>query len=108
MSEELQSISDSFTDLERDRLRLEQSVSQLQRSLQHWQIWELEYEGFKEDLLGLNTDAELVQNDLTWPPPQLKLTRISDLRWSYIWWYCVKRKGYDAYASGRRNAMLRC
>lgn len=32
-------------------------------SLRHWQTWEAEYEGFKEELLALGddcTDAELV------------------------------------------------
>lgn len=32
-------------------------------SLRHWQTWEAEYEGFKEELLALRddcTDAELV------------------------------------------------
>lgn len=65
MAEDLQDISDSFIDLERHRLRLEENVTKLQKSLQHWQTWAAEYEGFKEELLALGgdcTDAELVTN----------------------------------------------
>ena len=54
---------DSFVDLERHRLRLEENVAKLQKSLQHWQTWEAEYEGMKEEIGGLNdkhTDTELV------------------------------------------------
>lgn len=46
-------VRDSFVDLERHRLQLEENVAKLQASLQHWQAWEIEYEGMKEDLLGL-------------------------------------------------------
>ncbi|MCJ1462986.1 hypothetical protein MMC07_001590 [Pseudocyphellaria aurata] len=62
MAQALPDISDSFVDLERHRLRLEENVAKLQKSLQHWQTWEAEYEGFKEELLELKedcTDAEL-------------------------------------------------
>ncbi|KAK1254919.1 hypothetical protein MKX08_008914 [Trichoderma sp. CBMAI-0020] len=41
---------DSFADLERHRLRLEDSVHQLQKALQHWQTWDAEYEGLKEEV----------------------------------------------------------
>ena len=46
-------IRDSFVDLERHRLQLEQNVSKLRASLRHWQQWELEYESMKEDVLAL-------------------------------------------------------
>ena len=46
-------IRDSFVDLERHRLQLEQNISKLRASLRHWQQWELEYEGMKEDILVL-------------------------------------------------------
>lgn len=46
-------IRDSFVDLERHRLQLEQNISKLRASLRHWQQWELEYEGMKEDVLVL-------------------------------------------------------
>lgn len=59
------SIKDSFIDLERYRLQLEDSVAQLRRSLQYWQTWSAEYEGLKEDILELgeeHTEAKLVSH----------------------------------------------
>lgn len=56
-------VKDSFVDLERHRLRLEENISKLRQSLKHWQIWEAEYEGLKEEIssLGENpTHSELV------------------------------------------------
>lgn len=56
-------VSDSFVDLERHRLRLEENVSKLRKSLQYWQTWEAEYEGMKEEIQGLDDqhkDLELV------------------------------------------------
>ncbi|MCJ1400309.1 hypothetical protein MMC11_003514 [Xylographa trunciseda] len=44
---------DSLIDLERRRKQLEDAVAHLRKSLQHWQIWEAEYEGLKEEILGL-------------------------------------------------------
>ncbi|KAK5992717.1 hypothetical protein PT974_06132 [Cladobotryum mycophilum] len=41
---------DSFLDLEKHRLRLEDSISQLQKALQHWQTWDAEYEALKEEV----------------------------------------------------------
>jgi len=61
-------IKDSFVDVERYRLQLEESVAKLPKSLQYWQTWEAEYEGLKEEILGLgeeHTEAELV--DLGFP-----------------------------------------
>jgi len=46
-------VRDSFIDLERRRLLLEENVSKLQASLRHWQAWEIEYEGIKEELSSL-------------------------------------------------------
>ena len=46
-------VRDSFVDLERRRLQLEQNVAKLQSSLRHWQTWEIEYEGMKEEILAL-------------------------------------------------------
>lgn len=42
--------TDSFLDLEKHRLRLEDSVKQLQKALQHWQTWDAEYEALKEEV----------------------------------------------------------
>ncbi|KAG0645587.1 hypothetical protein D0Z07_8653 [Hyphodiscus hymeniophilus] len=47
-----QRIRDSFLDLERHRQLLEENISKLQASLRHWQTWEAEYEGLKEEILG--------------------------------------------------------
>ena len=46
----------SFVDLERHRLQLEQNAAKLQASLRHWQQWEIEYEGMKEEILDLERD----------------------------------------------------
>ena len=44
---------DSLADLERYRLQLEQNVTKLRASLRHWQTWEIEYEGMREEILEL-------------------------------------------------------
>lgn len=44
---------DSLADLDRYRLQLEQNVAKLWASLRHWQTWEIEYEGMKEEILEL-------------------------------------------------------
>lgn len=41
---------DSLVDLEKHRLRLEDNVNKLQKALQHWQTWDAEYEGLKEEV----------------------------------------------------------
>ena len=46
-------VKDSLADLERYRLQLEQNVAKLRASLRHWQTWEIEYEGMKEEILEL-------------------------------------------------------
>ena len=46
-------VRDSLVDLERYRLQLEQNVAKLRASLRHWQTWEIEYEGMKEEILEL-------------------------------------------------------
>lgn len=43
---------DHIGDLERHRLRLEEQVAKLRKSLQHWQTWDAEYEGLKEEIQG--------------------------------------------------------
>jgi len=59
-------VRDSCVDLERHRLQLEQNVNKLRVSLQHWQAWEIEYEGMKEDILALAVDH--TQFDLVMTP----------------------------------------
>ena len=53
---------DPLVDLERHRLRLEENVAKLRKSLLHWQTWELEYEGLKEEiqLKGQPTTEDIV------------------------------------------------
>lgn len=43
---------DHISDLERHRLRLEEQIFKLRKSLQHWQTWDAEYEGLKEEIQG--------------------------------------------------------
>ncbi|KAL6716487.1 hypothetical protein ACLMJK_006054 [Lecanora helva] len=57
-----QNVKDSFIDLERHRISLEQNVAKLRKSLQHWQEWEIEYESMREDILNLSDDPD--SNDL--------------------------------------------
>ncbi|KAK0113622.1 hypothetical protein ONS95_013867 [Cadophora gregata] len=47
-----QAVKDSFLDLERHRQLLEENIEKLRKSLLHWQIWEAEYEGLKEEILS--------------------------------------------------------
>ncbi|KAH6900374.1 Prefoldin subunit-domain-containing protein [Thelonectria olida] len=50
---------DSFLDLQRHRLQLEEKVEKLQKDLQHWQTWDAEYETLKEEIDALPTaDSE--------------------------------------------------
>ena len=46
--------------LEEQRARLEENVEKLRKSLQHWQTWDAEYEGLKEDLYALEDEVEIV------------------------------------------------
>lgn len=58
-----QALKDSFLDLERHRQLLEENIEKLRKSLQHWQTWEAEYEGLKEEIEKSpygSTHAELV------------------------------------------------
>ncbi|KAL2061350.1 hypothetical protein VTL71DRAFT_7623 [Oculimacula yallundae] len=50
-----QTVKDSFLDLERHRQLLEENIEKLRKSLLHWQIWEAEYEGLKEEILAAKT-----------------------------------------------------
>ncbi|KZF26150.1 hypothetical protein L228DRAFT_235257 [Xylona heveae TC161] len=54
-------VKDSFGDLERHRARLEENVEKLRKSLQHWQTWEAEYEGLKEEILAFNGEPSREQ-----------------------------------------------
>lgn len=41
-----------LTEIERQRRALEENVQRLRQSLKHWQTWEAEYEGLKEELIA--------------------------------------------------------
>jgi unconventional prefoldin RPB5 interactor 1 len=47
-----QKVKDSFLDLERHRQLLEENIEKLRKLLRHWQTWEAEYEGLKEEILA--------------------------------------------------------
>ena len=53
MIENDKKVRDSLADLERYRLQLEENIKKLRASLRHWQTWEIEYEGMKEEILEL-------------------------------------------------------
>ncbi|SLM33791.1 Domain of unknown function DUF3835 [Lasallia pustulata] len=46
----------NFTDLENQRLQLEENVAGLRKSLQYWQTWEAEYEGLKEEFIAFGQE----------------------------------------------------
>jgi unconventional prefoldin RPB5 interactor 1 len=50
-----QPVKDSFLDLERHRQLLEENTEKLRKSLRHWQMWEAEYEGLKEEILAVDS-----------------------------------------------------
>ena len=52
-------VKDSFLDLEKRRRQLEQNLQELQGLLRHWQTWEAEYEGLKEEIEILGDDSPL-------------------------------------------------
>jgi unconventional prefoldin RPB5 interactor 1 len=61
-------VKDSLVDLERHRLRLEENLVKLRQSLRHWQTWEAEYEGLKEEILAAGGNAS--STDLVRLPTQ--------------------------------------
>ena len=63
MVEDDRKVRDSLADLERYRLQLEENIKKLRASLRHWQTWEIEYEGMKEEILelgGVHSSSDLV------------------------------------------------
>lgn len=59
-------VKDSLVNLENHRLRLEENLVKLRQSLQHWQTWEAEYEGLKEEILAVGGNAS--STNLVRPP----------------------------------------
>jgi unconventional prefoldin RPB5 interactor 1 len=55
-------VQDSLLDLENHRLKLEENIANLRKSLQHWQSWDAEYEALKEEVDAL--PAPVSQKDL--------------------------------------------
>lgn len=51
---------DGFEDVERQHVQLEENIKKLRASLQHWQTWEIEYEGLKEEVLIAERNGKLV------------------------------------------------
>jgi unconventional prefoldin RPB5 interactor 1 len=49
-------VKDSFLDLEKHRQLLEENIEKLRKSLLHWQIWEAEYEGLKEEIISVGPE----------------------------------------------------
>lgn len=46
-------VRDPLENLEKYRIQLEDNVAKLRKALQHWQLWEAEYEAFKEAIDAL-------------------------------------------------------
>ena len=55
-------VIDNIGDIERQRMILQDNVVKLGKALQHWQTWEAEYEGLKEEIEQLEdkTDHEAI------------------------------------------------
>lgn len=49
-----QTTKDSFRDLEKYRQQLEDNIAKLRKSLRHWQTWDAEYDGLKEEILSVD------------------------------------------------------
>ncbi|KAM0698934.1 hypothetical protein Q7P36_000978 [Cladosporium allicinum] len=50
-----------LTEIERQRRLLEENVQKLRQSLKHWQIWEAEYEGLKEELVATGPEELTIE-----------------------------------------------
>ncbi|EEP77655.1 predicted protein [Uncinocarpus reesii 1704] len=48
---------DLLSNLERQRLQLEQQISELQRSVYNWRLWDAEYDGLREELDALGDSS---------------------------------------------------
>lgn len=50
---------DQLANVETQRLKLEDNLTQLRKNLQHWQIWDADYEALKEELADLPTESDV-------------------------------------------------
>jgi len=50
-------VKDSFLDLERHRILLEENTAKLRDSLARWRLWEAEYEGLKDEITSVPQPA---------------------------------------------------
>lgn len=63
--------------LETQRVRLEDAVAKLRKSLQHWRTWDAEYDGLKEELEKsdqVQNESDCVRNELIHSPSAIFLT----------------------------------
>lgn len=75
-----------MSDLERHRAQLEQNVEKLRKALRHWQVWDYEHEGLKEELQALGNPAskdELKRIHDTYEADLLTEKELNDLFGSY-------------------------
>lgn len=49
-------LASNINNVERLRQDLESSLAKLRKTLQYWQTWEAEYEGFQEELEALGSE----------------------------------------------------
>ena len=70
-------VKDSLVDLERYRLQLEGNVARLRASLRHWQTWEAEYEGMKEEIGNLG--AQHAEEDIVKAIPKSCVPCMTDM-----------------------------
>ncbi|CAG9989853.1 unnamed protein product [Clonostachys byssicola] len=59
-------VKDSLIDLERHRILLQDKIIELRKALQHWQTWDAEYEGLKEEVTAAGPspdELERIQTD---------------------------------------------
>lgn len=60
---------DTMNAVDRQRVELEANMGKLEKALRHWQTWDAEYEGLKEELQELDDGAgadEIVCEDECW------------------------------------------
>lgn len=51
-------VRDSLVDPDKHRLQLEETIQKLRQALQHWQVWDAEYEALKEEIDAVSATSE--------------------------------------------------